>query len=235
MPKIMYRSTLLRNSLLLLLLLAVIGCAWFALRSYLRQVGYMPIEVVAFTENLRFEDPDLIRNTVSPLVAQGFFACDLNSVQSNLEKLPWIAKADVQRKWPNRLQISLTERTPLAIWQDQGVIDAEGVLFFPVSLANVNGLARFSGEREHISDMVSVYSLLMTKLQPLGLAVRDLAITADSGWQAGLDNGITLMLGSNELAERLHRFVLAYTVELSSEVDHIRVVDLRYTNGLAVG
>ncbi len=50
-----------------------------------------------------------------------------------------------------------------------------------------------------------------------------------------LDNGVVIMLGQNELEERLTRFVLAYNDhKLSLSNANVHVVDLRYTNGLAI-
>lgn len=203
--------------------------------QWVKKLGYLPIEVVSFSETLRYEDPDQIRALVTPIAAQGFFACDLNLLKENLENLPWIAKATVQRKWPNKLQIHLTEHQPLAIWEDKGVVNAAGHLFFPSTLTNVGNLPKFAGDQIYIPDMVELYAVLLRKLQPLGLNVVKLYIMPDQGWRVVLEDGTMLILGRQELIERLQRFVLAYTSKLNSMRDRIKVVDLRYTNGLAVG
>lgn len=199
------------------------------------KVGFIPIEVVAFTERLHYEDPDLIRRAVSPLLQKGFFACDLQEVKQRLETLPWIAHADVLRKWPNRLQISLIEHKPMALWEERGIIDVTGRLFFPQTVANITGLPRFLGDKERVADMVDIYATANKHLQSLNLTVAELSLMADNGWQMVLDNGLVVILGQKELVERLQRFVLAYTSKLRTEHEHMRVVDLRYTNGLAVG
>ena len=38
----------------------------------------------------------------------------------DLEQLPWIQKAVIERKLPNRLKITVFEKTPIARWQNQG-------------------------------------------------------------------------------------------------------------------
>jgi cell division protein FtsQ len=57
------------------------------------------------------------------------FGLDLDAMQARIEALPWVKSATVVRQLPDRLVITVTERTPFALWQRQGklaVIDASG-------------------------------------------------------------------------------------------------------------
>lgn len=224
-----------RNLFLLIIALSCIGAGWGLVQQYLNQVGFIPIEVIAFSDQIHYEDPNLIRDAVSPWVAEGFLGCDVKKIKQQLELLPWIAKASVQRKWPNRLQIKLSERQPIAIWEDSGVIDEHGKIFFPEKVQGIDDLPRFTGNQVYVDDMVEIYKMVRNSLRPLHLSVQQLSIMPDQGWEVFLDDGLRIILGKTELSERLHRFVLAYTDKLRTERKHIRVVDLRYTNGLAVG
>src|SRR5260370_11865199 len=69
----------------------------------------------------------------------------LETRRSQLEQIPWVESASVQRILPNRLRIELTERTPVAFARNGnqlGLIDPHGVfldlprgeeLHFPIS------------------------------------------------------------------------------------------------------
>src|SRR5260370_39972038 len=55
----------------------------------------------------------------------------LDARRSQLEQIPWVESASVQRILPNRLRIGLTERTPVAFARngnDLALIDAHGVI-----------------------------------------------------------------------------------------------------------
>src|SRR5260370_38224624 len=55
----------------------------------------------------------------------------LDARQSQLEQIPWVESASVQRILPNRLRIELTERPPVAFARNGnqlGLIDAHGVV-----------------------------------------------------------------------------------------------------------
>lgn len=57
------------------------------------------------------------------------FAIDVADARTRLRELPWVADAAVERRWPDRVVVRVTERQPAAVWQLNGVlrvIDAEG-------------------------------------------------------------------------------------------------------------
>jgi len=213
-----------------LLLLISIGGHWW------HKVWFVPIEVVTLKDKLQYVAPDLIKAAVTEEVRRGFFGLRIAEVRDKLLQVPWVAEAQVQRKWPHTLQLKITERQPLAIWDGRGVIDTEGNLFFPPELGNVHDVAEFSGDKAHVDAMVDTYLLILAKIKPIGLAVKRLSIMPDHGWHAMLDNGVYIILGQAELEERLTRFVLAYN-DPKAGIRNARaqVVDLRYTNGIAVG
>jgi cell division protein FtsQ len=57
-------------------------------------------------------------------------AFDPAAAKAELEQLPWIKEASVERRLPDTVRVRLTERQPLALWQRQGklaLIDRDGV------------------------------------------------------------------------------------------------------------
>src|SRR5262249_2242274 len=56
---------------------------------------------------------------------------DVAGARGRLLDDPWIAEATIQKLYPNRLQITLTEREPFALWQKNGrvsVIGTDGII-----------------------------------------------------------------------------------------------------------
>src|SRR5258708_1744442 len=56
---------------------------------------------------------------------------DVGEVRARLEAIPWVAEAAVRKFYPDRLQITITEREPFALWQMNGkvqVIAADGTV-----------------------------------------------------------------------------------------------------------
>lgn len=64
-------------------------------------------------------------------VERNIFKVPLEERKSQLERLPWVEHATVMRLLPNRLRISIVERTPIAFVRQGnhiGLVDANGVL-----------------------------------------------------------------------------------------------------------
>lgn len=56
---------------------------------------------------------------------------DLPAIRGRLKELPWVLDANVRRRWPDRLEVDIIEREPVAIWQYRQrlhLIDADGRL-----------------------------------------------------------------------------------------------------------
>jgi cell division protein FtsQ len=54
---------------------------------------------------------------------------DLASARHRLEAIPWVRTATIERRLPNRILLSITERVPIALWQAKGryyLVDGDG-------------------------------------------------------------------------------------------------------------
>jgi len=64
-------------------------------------------------------------------VERNIFTVSLDERRAELERLPWVAHATVMRLLPNRMRVSIVERTPVAFVRQGGhigLVDANGVL-----------------------------------------------------------------------------------------------------------
>lgn len=64
-------------------------------------------------------------------VERNIFTISLADRRTELERLPWVANATVMRLLPNRMRVSIVERTPVAFVRQGsriGLVDASGVL-----------------------------------------------------------------------------------------------------------
>lgn len=75
-------------------------------------------------------------------VERNIFSVSLPQRRAELERLPWVAHATVMRLLPNRMRVSVIERTPVAFVRQGshiGLVDAAGVLLDMPSDAKANG------------------------------------------------------------------------------------------------
>jgi cell division protein FtsQ len=74
---------------------------------------------------------------------------DSRAAQERIERLPWIERASVERVLPDRLEVSVTERTPFAVWRlgsRNYLIDKTGRVLAAVPAATDPSLPRIAGE-----------------------------------------------------------------------------------------
>lgn len=115
--------------------------------------------------------------------------------KAQLEALPWVRAAAVERRLPDTLHIRLVERRPLAFWQRQGklvLIDRDGVVITSERLERFPGLIVIVGD-EAPPRAAALIDMLAT--QP-DLAGRVVAAVLVGGrrWNLQIDNGISVQL-----------------------------------------
>ena len=79
-----------------------------------------------------------IRRVIGIGVGDPILGFDLEQTKANLEKLPWVAAAVIERHLPDSVYLRLTERHPYAIWQWQNrlhLIDNTGAVLVIEALA----------------------------------------------------------------------------------------------------
>ena len=98
-------------------------------------------------------------------IERNIFKVPLQTRREDLERLPWVEHATVMRLLPNRIRVSVTERTPVAFVRQGthiGLVDAAGVLLdmpensagdphysFPVLTGVVAGRSAVDTRRTH--------------------------------------------------------------------------------------
>ena len=67
------------------------------------------------------------------------------------------------------------------------------------------------------------------------MRITALQLDARGAWRIDLDNGVQVRLGRRQVDERFERFVVAALRLVAQRATDIDYVDMRYTNGFAVG
>ncbi len=174
-----------------------------------------------------------IRAAVATQAAHGFFAVDLHEVRAAVEALPWVADADVARQWPDALHIRVIEHRPVARWNETGLFSHRGEVFRVDGSDGMQGLASLRGPERRRDEVLEHWLSMRRTLGAIGQDIEQLEVDERGAWKVVLGNGVTLVLGREELHQRLDRYVAVHAL-LNGGDRRPRVIDMRYTNGLAV-
>ena len=159
---------------------------------------------------------------------------DVDEARARIEALPWVKSAEVRRIWPDRIEVRITERKPVAVWQKDGtktVIDIDGKPITGVDPERFAGLPLVVGPG---AEAAAGSLLRLVATQPnLKSRVKVAVRVGERRWDLRLDNAVEVRL-PEEGAEA----ALAELVRLEREqhilARDITAIDLRYPDRFIV-
>jgi cell division protein FtsQ len=159
---------------------------------------------------------------------------DADAARTRLMANPWIADAAVLKLYPDRLQITITERLAFALWQKNGrisVIAADGTVLEPFVADRYLGLPLVvgAGAERQAKDFLAV----LDRYPDIRSVLRASILVADRRWNLRLTNGIDVRLPETDVEAALDRLVeLDHDKKLLSR--DITMVDLRLPDRVSV-
>lgn len=214
----------------------VLGCAvLFFIDDYLDNPQTLPINKIRIHGAFVNIDEAMLHHAIDGVVAGGYFNVDVERVREVVKKLAWVNEASVRRVWPDTLSVNVIEQQPIAIAKNIGLINAQGNIFKPLNNILPKSLPVFDGAANLNKMMLLKYYEMNKLLKKINRKITYLNIDARHAVALKLDNGLKIVLGRGETMHRLERFVSVYPKTLTEHVDDIDAVDLRYTNGMAIG
>ncbi len=168
-------------------------------------------------------------------LTQGFLSADLEALCARVEALEWVHQAEIERRWPDTLVVRIVEHVAAARWGDGGLLNTSGELFTQTARHVFPELPQLWGPPGSEALVARTYLRLRGRLTQAGLALTSLALDERGAWRFSLDDGTEVRLGRRETLPRVERFFTVVVPRLAGRFDAIQYVDLRYSNGFAVG
>lgn len=195
---------------------------------------HWPLTKLRATAEFERVDAALLQKTLLPYAQRGFFAVDLAAAQDAVSKLPWVERAEVRKRWPDVLEVTVSEHRPFARWGNDQLLSEQGKLFPAKGIDVPKGLPLLGGPATRVGEVVEIYNESRAMFAPTGLDVREVGLDARGSWTLGLDNGARIVVGRSEARARLGRFVRLLPQLLAQQAQILQRADLRYTNGFAL-
>jgi cell division protein FtsQ len=194
-----------------------------------------PIDSIAVSGPFQRVTALRVEEAISEELEAGFLGADLGRIQELIQALPWIDRATVARRWPDRISIMVTEQVPAAIWDEQGLLNVRGELFVTEARHIPAELPRLSGPSGHSGNVARRYLEMREQLIPLGLDLRRVHLDARGAWDMTLTNGVQVRLGRRNVDERTGLFIDVVANIITGRATDIEYVDMRYSNGFTIG
>jgi cell division protein FtsQ len=218
------------------------------------------VRFLLYSPQLALAKPDQIDLTGNKIVSrdsvlkqfvgdrnQSVLEIPLNQRRSELEQLPWVESASVQRILPNRIRVELYERTPIAFVRSGNelyLIDAHGVMLdrpagedwhFPIVSGVSEELPREQREKrmQVYQDFMKAIDLVRAGSSELVSEI-DLASARDlravmTGLAGPTDpQAVTIHFGGGDFASK-YRMLADNFAQWQANAGHVASVDLQYS------
>lgn len=209
---------------------AAAALAWSAQRALDKPIGAITIE-----GSFQRVSAVQIEAAIAPELGRGFLSIDLAALRRRVEALDWTDDVEVGRVWPNRLVVRVTEHRAAARWGQSGLLNVRGELFTDNARYTFPELPSLTGPDGSEQDVARWYLAVRGRLAEAHLGLDSLSMDARGALHLVLDGGLEVRLGRRAVGDRLDRFFDVVAPALAEELPRIDYVDLRYTNGFAVG
>ena len=183
--------------------------------------------------------PESLRRASAMHLADGFFSVDLEAIRNDVAALPWVARARVERVWPAGVRVRVWEREAYARWNADSLLDTGATAFTPAAAdlaePRMAELPRLGGTPGNEKLVNETYRRMSQALAETPLALSGLQLDARGEWTAQTRRGVELRLGPGAAADKLPVLLGALPAALGERLAEVAYVDLRYTNGFAIG
>lgn len=177
-------------------------------------------------------DRDTILAALGAAPGTPILAMSPSRAREQLESLPWVRSAVVERRLPDTLYVRLVERKPLALWQHGGkleLIDRAGAVIPVTRLDRFAKLPMVVGESaaRHAAELLDMLATEPDLASRVSAAIR----VGDRRWNLRIDNAIDVLLPADAAASAWAQLA---RLERSSSIlkRDVQVVDVRLPDRL---
>lgn len=220
---------LMQTMLVLFSVLLVGGIAVYA-----QQNSLLPILHVTVEGKFIHVNKAALVSAVTPYATGSFLSVDVANLRKAGEALSWVKQIQVRRVWPDSLHLIVEEQVAVARWKDKWLVNNKGDTFLSTDDELPTDMAVLQGPENSHKVVVQRYQAMTKKLAKQSLAIKYLKMDDRRAWNLILINGMKVVLGRANSEQRFARFIDVYQSKLKKYSLQISIMDMRYTNGLAV-
>ena len=112
-----------------------------ALFSFIFFTNVFSIKKVTVINNNKVDEKTIIDNSSVKIGSSNFFVIDTKQISNNVEKIPYIENAEVSKRFPNKVEIVVTERASsyvIKVNDEYYLIDIDGTILEKIENVDEN-------------------------------------------------------------------------------------------------
>lgn len=220
-----------RGFILVALLILIVAGPYYGWQYLKRSTVFFTIDKVMVYGDIHYLPHDRVNELVKDVVGKNLVGLDIKEYQDQILSEPWVKSVDLKRQWFHELDVYLTEQQPVAIWNNTEMLNSEGEIFSPKDIPAYDWVY-LTGQDEDSKEILQFYHKVAPQLEANGFKVKEIILDDQDSWSILLDGDLLLIMGTEELDERLSRFLRQLPDQ--NVLDAISHIDFRYRNGFSV-
>lgn len=181
-----------------------------------------------------------VRSELQPFAGRSLVELPRERAEALLETHPWIRRAEVRKRLPDRLEVEIEERLPAALLSRDGelsFLDRDGVAFAPFDPAMADGdllLISGSSRPEDLREAMTVATRLAALDESWGRQLSEIEVLNRRDFRlytAALP--FPVVLSSDDLARRLDNLDTVLPM-LEDRLDSVGAIDLRFDRFIVI-
>jgi len=190
----------------------------------------MPIDTIKIQGNLKHSNYPLLQDTVKQNLNGNFFTIDMNHLTDKIKQVPWILDVQIKKIWPTQINVQITERKILAMYNKNQVLTTGDVLL-PKPKKISKKILKIHSKLPIKFDDIKDYKYILKKYNLHLMAIKqeeDMAINLQ------IDHGVWLKTGTLFDKKTWDKRLIVIKSFLSKRNHGIKIIDLRYPLGMAI-
>ena len=216
----------------LLFLIAAAGVAWVYTGMIAEE--RWPIRWLEVDGSFERVSAEQVRARLAPLVTGSFFTVNTKAMRESASEMPWVSGVTAQKTWPDTIQVTIHEYTPVAHWIGGHLLGTKGQQFTVPSADDIQGLPWLQGPDAQLDLVFESWKKFDDKLVLIGQQVERLTLDPRGSWSARMSGGTEVKLGKGDVYKNLDMLVSTWAGLMQGQALPPVSIDLRYTNGFAV-
>ena len=205
-----------------------LGCS-----NYIEEKNSTDINIVISSEHKILSNPELVRAKFLHLLNGE--ELDFNLLTDDLYKNTWIYAFQSKKRWPNRYDIKVKEHQPVAKWGEKNYLTHSGMLINPSSNNSSVQLVVLKGKESEKFLLLDFSRQIQNQLNRYNETIKEVNLSSAGVLLISTEKGAELVFTKGDFREQLERLEDFISFELfSGKLNHIRNMDFRYKNGIAV-
>ena len=201
--------------------------------SLSRMDELLPIRTIQLAGTFENLNQGEVEQTLHQYIGQGFFSLDIHQLQRLLHQKSWTDSVSVRRVWPDKLRVTITEKKPVARWDERHLLSDSASVYLADTAAFAHLPLVHAASHQPEWALRQFYTL-EARFDSVDERLVALRVDSRGALDVELINGLQIKLGRSDIDRKIDRLVNIYLQQILPRREQIQRLDLRYSNGFAV-